>query len=166
MLSNYSILYIHRKKFYIEYIFDDIYEIIDKSKIKENDKEDLKKIFTKPNKNIDEKYLINEVNEVDNKLLKIINDKYTKAYDKLKYKIKYDDNNKYLFNSNYIFHKLKEIKNNKNLSIEEADEIKNLFEFNDICHSIRKKYYHYITFNSIKYIYKINNKELIFMGEK
>ena len=37
-LTNYSILYIHKKKVSIEYLFEDINELINKGKLKENDK--------------------------------------------------------------------------------------------------------------------------------
>jgi len=161
ILSNYSILYIHKKKVSIEYLFEDINELINKEKLKENYKEELKKIFIKPKNNYDDLLI-----DIDNKLLKILNNKYTKVYNKLKNKLKQDDNNKYIFNFNYIFYKFDEIKNDKNLLIEEANELKYLREFNACCYLIRKMYYHYIIINSIKHIYKFGNKGLLFMGEK
>ena len=153
-------------KFNVKYIFEDIIEIIDNSNINNEDKSNLKSIFVYNGEN-DEKLekLINS----NNNLLNFFNNKNIDLYNKIRNKIN-ENEEKYTFNSNYIWKTFKRLNNNlnnNNLSEKEKEGIKYILNLNFICADILEKYINYIIFNSkINNIYNYKNSFILFMGEK
>ena len=107
--------------------------------------------------------------KVDEDLIKLFDEMNKSVYNKFRDKIQ-EKNEKYIFNSNYIyklFNKLKDNLSKSNWKEEEKNQIRNIVYYNDICHKIRAKYLFYYVFNSkINNIYNYKNKYFIFMGEK
>ena len=107
--------------------------------------------------------------KVDEDLIKLFDEKNKNVYNKIRNNIK-EKNEKYVFNSNYIYKLFNGLNNNldkDNWKEEEKNQIKNIIYFNDICTKIRAKYLPYYIFNSkINHIYNYKNTFFIFMGEK
>ena len=107
--------------------------------------------------------------KVDEDLIKLFDEKNKNVYNKIRNNIK-EKNEKYVFNSNYIYKLFNGLNNNldkDNWKEEEKNQIKNIIYFNDICTKIRAKYLPYYVFNSkINHIYNYKNTFFIFMGEK
>ena len=106
--------------------------------------------------------------EIDNDLLKYLDKSLEDLFKNIKNKIDENEKNKYINNSNYIYHTIKyDLDNNHmNLTNEDKNVINYKLRLNDICFEIRKKYIWYIALNSkINHIYNVKNEYLIFMGQ-
>ena len=179
MVSNskdifYIYYYVNNKKIFLLYkenknynnncLFDEINKIIKDSKINLEDEKQLKKFFS-----CSENITIEELIKLDKDLLEKSDNLLENLYKNIKNKFNENDNNKYVINSNYIYHIIKdklEKKNNITLTNEENININYISRLNDIYNNIRKKYLWCIVLNTkINNIYNFNNQYLIFMGE-
>ena len=163
--ENINLISKENKKFIIKNIFNDINTIIDNSIIDKGDKELLKGIFTYMGKD-DEN--LEKLNKVNNNILKFFDRKNKDFYNEMKDKIN-ENEQYYLFNSNYIyktFKRLNNITDNDNLDTRQKKYIEYIANFNKICGDIIEKYINYYVFNyKINNIYNYKNAFLIFMGE-
>ena len=163
--ENINIISKENKKYNNEYIINDIRELIEKSNLNNREIIELKSIFVYNGQN-DKKFekLIN----MNKKLLKFFDDKNKDLYNKLKNKIN-DNEDKYMFNSNYIYKTFQRINNNLdnyNLNLEEKEEIKYILDLKDLCCEILELYTNYIIFNSkINKVYNYKNNFIFFIGE-
>ena len=148
----------------IENIFQDIKGLIDNSNINDNDKKNLGEFFLFTG--INNENLGNLV-KANNQFLKFFDSKNKDLYNKINIKIN-ENENKYLFNSNFIYKTFKKITDNSNdnLNIEERKNIDYIVKLNNLCGSIYEKYIYYLVMNSkINNIYNYKNRFLLFMGE-
>ena len=155
-------LYFHNKKYNIQYLIDDINEIINNSEIDEDDKLKFKKIF----KIVDNKVNIKDLLlSFENDLIEIMQNKIKNVYNDLMNKIDIKNNN--ITNFNYYYTLLNELNNKDNkLDKKEIERIEYTEKLNKLYFAIRKIYTKYIVFtNKIVNIYNYNNS-LIFMGDK
>lgn len=95
--NNTYLLIKYDKNLNIKYIFEDINEIINESKLNLNEKEKLKSIFSFKNEKIDD--LINK----DNELLEFFDNFHKDLYNVLKEKINNNKLDGYVINSNFLF---------------------------------------------------------------
>ena len=95
--NNTYLLIKYDKNLNIKYIFEDINEIINESKLYLNEKEKLKSIFSFKNEKIDD--LINK----DNELLEFFDNFHKDLYNVLKEKINNNKLDGYVINSNFLF---------------------------------------------------------------
>lgn len=166
--NNSYLLIKYDKNLNIKYIFVDINEIINESKLYLNEKEKLKSIFSYKNEKIDD--LINK----DNELLEFFDNFHKDLYNVLKEKINNNKLDGYVINSNFLFKlfgklydDLNKKKNDFNLTEEEINKIIYIVNFNNICDKIRERYLSDLVFNTkISKIYNYRNKYILFMGEK
>ena len=153
------------KKYKVEYIIDDIREKIDDSNINEQEKTKLKDIFIY-NGEDDEK--LGKLIDINKTILKFLDDKNKDSYNKLRNKIN-ENEDKYMFNSNYIYKAFKRIidnLDNYNLNEEEKEEIKYNINLQNLCGDLLQLFTGFIIFNSkINNIYNYKNNFLFFMGK-
>lgn len=156
----FSLIYEEQKKlFSIKILFEYINNLIEDSKY--INKNNIKNLLPEEKEGNVCEQLIN----IDNYLVKYLDNEVIEKYNELKNLIEEDDKNEgKIINTNYVIHKLKLLQKkeeNKN------ETINSILELNKLIFDIRNRYINYIILNSkIFNVYNFNNDTLIFIGEK
>ena len=158
------LLYYYNRGDTLKYIIENIIKLITISNINEEEKEQFKNII-KENASIKDGLF-----KIDNKLTELLDNKIISLYVEIKNKLEKETHEtEYILNPNYYFYKLKKELNDKENKLEEKDikRINYISKLNELCFNIRKKYIHYfLLLTKTNNIYNMDNKNLIFMGEK